>query len=206
MRCVDLKRFLAARGRRYHDCRITSFKFHGNKEEMARQRRVVKRLSTFTDDMPAAMETGGGLLLSGPVGTGKDHFLVALARVAICRYGYSVRWISGMDLCGAFRDQITIGATEREELAKYRTPDILIISDPLPIWGSLTEYQAGVLYRIIDYRVNNLRPTWCSFNCTGEPEAVKRLGAATVDRLRDGAVTIACDWPSYRKPQNEKSE
>ncbi len=197
---------MAARGRRYHDCSIKGFEYHGTEPEKIRQQEVVGRLTSFALDMPETMKTGGGLLLSGPVGTGKDHFLVALARVAICRYGYKVHWINGMDLCGAFRDQITMGATEREELAKYQTPDILIISDPLPIWGSLTEYQAGVLYRIIDYRVNNLRPTWCSLNCKETGEAAKRLGAATVDRLRDGAVTISCDWPSYRKPQNERNE
>ncbi len=202
------KRFLVARGRRYYDCKVKGFRYHGTESEKIRQQQVVCRLLSLVEEMPAEVEAGRGLLLSGPVGTGKDHFLVALARVAIRRYGFDVRWVNGMDMFGAFRDQIGSGRLEREELSKYQTPDILVLSDPLPIFGGLSDYQASTLYRIIDRRYNDRRPTWCSLNCTGPTEAAKRLGAATVDRLRDGAVSLRCNWGSYRTIglQNERSE
>ncbi len=201
------KRFLVARGRRYYDCKVKGFRYHGTEPEKIRQQQVVGQLITYVAEMSTEVDAGRGLLLSGPVGTGKDHFLVALARVAIRRYGYNVRWINGMDLSGAFRDQIGSGGLEREELSKYQTPDILVISDPLPIFGGLSDYQASTLYRIIDRRYNDRRPTWCSLNCTGPEEAAKRLGAATVDRLRDGAMSLLCNWGSYRTigSQNERN-
>lgn len=194
-------RFLATRGRRYRDCRLSTFRWHGDPDEQQQQQAAVRTLTNYATNMKAAVEAGSGLLLSGPVGTGKDHFLVALARVAIVRYGYLIAWTTGMDLYGRFRDQISAGVAERELLNKYTDKDILIISDPLPPWGDLTDYQASTLYRIIDARYNECKPTWCSINCGDPKDAEKRIGAATIDRLRDGAVAVGCNWGSHRQTQ-----
>ncbi len=36
-------------------------------------------------------------------------------------------------------------------------------------------------------------------NVSSGEEAEKRIGAQIVDRLRDGALSIVCNWPSHRK-------
>ena len=191
--------FLSDRGKRYRECRLENYQLHGDTNARARQKVALQSLTQFQENMQAAVESGNGLLLSGPVGTGKDHFLVALARTAILKHGYSLKWISGMELTGMFRDQISNDRPERDLIRTFTRVDILILSDPLPQWGDLTDYQASNLYRIVDARYNDCKPTWCSLNCTGPQEAEKRIGAATVDRLRDGAVSVVCEWRSFRQ-------
>ena len=151
--------------------------------------------------MRTATDAGDGVVLFGPMGTGKDHLLVALARVAILNHGYSVRWISGMQLYADFRQAIRDNASEQIIVQRATNPDILILSDPQLPRGELSDYQASMLFWIVDARYSMRRPTWVSLNVADGTEAERRIGAATVDRLRDGAVTVACDWPSYRKPQ-----
>ena len=46
-----------------------------------------------------------------------------------------------------------------------------------------------------------MRPTWISMNVASGEEAESRIGVAIIDRWRDGALTLAFNWPSYRKVQ-----
>lgn len=175
-------------------------------DHYGKQKAAIMRLHEFAADIRATTEDGGGVVLLGPIGTGKDHLLVALARTAIFQHGYEVRWQSGMELYADFRDAINTGEPEREVIKRSTKPDILILSDPQPPRGDLSDYQVSTLFRIIDARYSQRRPTWVSLNVIDGAEAGRRIGEATVDRLRDGAVTIPCDWPSYRKPKTERSE
>ena len=77
---------------------------------------------------------------------------------------------------------------------------LFILSDPLPPGGRLSDYQATMLYVILDRRYRECKPIWASVNTVGRDEADARIGAPLVDRLRDGALVLACNWPSHRKP------
>ena len=78
-------------------------------------------------------------------------------------------------------------------------PDILIIDDPIPPHGQLTDYQEQLWYIFTDRRYNAMKPTWVSMNVASGEEAEQRIGAAIVDRWKDGALTVAFNGPSYRK-------
>jgi DNA replication protein DnaC len=78
-------------------------------------------------------------------------------------------------------------------------PDVLYLSDPLPPFGNLTAHQATMLFRILDARYSRSKPTWVSVNVVSGLELDERIGAQNGDRLRDNAICILCDWPSYRK-------
>jgi DNA replication protein DnaC len=115
-------------------------------------------------------------------------------------FSVHVHWKNGMDLYGDMRDLIDNRNRSEDKFIKEMTlPDILILSDSLPPRGCITEFQSQVLFRILDTRYRNCRPTWVTLNVRGAAEADERLGAQLVDRLRDGALSIHCDWPSYRK-------
>lgn len=131
-----------------------------------------------------------------------DHWRTrALAKAAIVSHGLSVAWRSGPELYGSFRDAIGQDEPESAVVARLIFPTILILSDPLPPKGVLTDYQAQTLYRVIDGRYRECRRSWVSLNMADGSEADDRLGAALVDRLREGAVIVHCNWPSYRRPQ-----
>jgi DNA replication protein DnaC len=164
------------------------------------QRRVVTALKDYADDMAAHAKAGRGVVLLGGVGCGKDHLLAALARVAIERYHASTEWIRGVDLFSRFRDAIRRDADEESIVGPLCSAPVLVVSDPLPPVGAMTEFQAAAFLRIIDERYRMLRPTWLSINVASGAESDQRMGAQVSDRLRDGGLCLYCDWPSYRKP------
>ena len=114
--------------------------------------------------------------------------------------GFSAKWVNGVDLFGMFRKTISDDDYTEETLIKrLSTPSILAISDPVPPLGSLTDYQAGMMFRVIDTRYRNLKPTWITVNATDAKELEERMTPQIVDRLKDGALAIFCNWESYRK-------
>ena len=166
------------------------------------QRETLAALRTYGANLKAEVKDGRGILLFGTSGTGKDHLLIGLARQAIVA-GCSLVWTNGMNLYAKMREAIADGRDEDWVLQRYMKEQVLVLSDPLPPSGPLTDYQAATMYRLIDHRYRNLLPVWCSLNVVDAKEARERLGAATVDRLRDGALAIECKWPSYRKAKSE---
>lgn len=203
--------YVAVRGKRYGSCRLSNFEFHGTDEQRRLQREAVVRLRQW--DIAAAFGEGQNLLLYGPVGSGKDHMLSACvyrlifsAAVKCERFGEASsravqpKWTSGADLFGEMRDGITKKIPEASSLASYVGADLLCISDPVPSGqDTLTDFQAQALYRILDRRYNACRPTWITANILDRHEFDRRLSPQISDRLRDGALAVRCDWPSYRR-------
>jgi DNA replication protein DnaC len=188
-----LSAFLRARGRRYRDCTLDSYDATGDL-----QRELVKLLRTYSESITEKIDQGAGIVLFGPSGTGKDHLLVALAKVAL-EHGHTVRWTNGLDLFADLRDAMTDNVPEGDVIDRLTRSDVLVLSDPVPPVGALTVYQAATLLRAIDRRYSDLKPTWVSLNVKNGDEADERIGAAVVDRLRDGALCYFCDWPSWRR-------
>jgi DNA replication protein DnaC len=185
-------------GQRYRNATLDNYR-----AETDRQQKVVTQLRAYLQNAKTEIARGRGVMLFGTVGTGKDHLLSAMGKVLVSS-GCNVLWTNGMDLYAALRDTMRDGAgrTEASIVEEYAAVRLWILSDPLPPSGGLTDYQASALYQILDCRYRNMRPTWCSLNVAGIKEAQERLGAAIVDRLRDGALAIQCDWPSYRRSRS----
>lgn len=184
---------IRARGERYESCWLKNYA-----AESEAQQGAVETLTAYCREVAGRVSLGEGMLLFGPKGTGKDHLIVAVARAAI-RAGKTVRWQNGMDLFGDVRDAIGNGDNEKSLISRLVSPDVLYLSDPLPPVGSLTEFQAAMLFRILDARYSRRKPTWVTVNVSSGTELDSRMGAQNGDRLRDGAIAIFCNWPSYRK-------
>lgn len=188
------ERLAGQRGRRYSQCTLDGFAVTGDK-----QRNVVASLREYADSMRERVNGGESIVFFGPPGTGKDHLMAAMIREAIVNHGLRCLWKNGMDLYGEVRDRIGDDRDEGSLIAAMAAPDILAISDPVPPFGEVSQFQASTMFRIIDKRYSAMKPTWVTLNVAKGVEAETRLGAAVVDRLRHGAWSIHCDWQSYRK-------
>jgi len=202
-------------GPRYRGCRLDNFEATSDA-----QKAVVGTLKRFIDDMANELKAGRNVVLYGPAGTGKDHLLADLMGSAIAyhQYGFlpicdswrqyghpheSVAWVNGLSLWAAIRSAIANDHADPDELVKHCSRvGILAISDPLPPSGELTMFQQNCLFEVLDRRYRTMLPTWVSVNVSGRDELEERMGVQNSDRLRDGAITLFCNWSSYRKPQD----
>jgi DNA replication protein DnaC len=185
---------MASRGKRYVTCEFGNFEI-----TTETQKKAVDHLRNFAGTLPGDR----GLVLFGPVGTGKDHLLTALCRIAIMQHGLSLVWTTGPAICAAFREPMRYeDVTEHSVLHRFASPDVLAISDPVIAGGDLSKFETDKLYEVIDRRYSDRPPTWFTINVANRDKMITSLGAAIVDRLIDGAVTIRCDWPSHRKPSS----
>jgi DNA replication protein DnaC len=190
---------LRAMGQRYSTCRLSTFQFHGNPSEQERQRAVVTALHALLDNVEQHVAAGGNVILYGPPGTGKDHLLASVLLAAIWKHGICVQWTNGQDLFGDFRDRIDGNRSEASLVGRFTSSQILAISDPAPPKGDATNYNAQMLYRIIDARYRHGLGTWISVNVGTEQEARESLSSPVFDRLMDNSVRLFCNWPSYRR-------
>ena len=166
------------------------------------QHEVAKKVSHWSSTFSERELRQEGLVLYGPVGTGKDHLAYAAARMAIIMHGARAVWANGREMAGMARDGIR-EETGDQWLISLASVQLLIVSDPLPSLGELTTFQADALYRIYEKRNNRGMVTITTINVADDAEADRRLGAATWDRACHRAWKICCRWPSHRKPSFE---
>lgn len=179
----------SALGARYSPerCALETFKIDNPKQQA-----VIDRLKAFD------VTSGRGLVLYGTVGTGKDHLLAAMLYRA-CRAGKLAGWINGPELFGRFRDGFDTEAKEETILARFVRPAVLGISDPVPQVGDASSWRTEILYRVIELRYREMKPTWMTINAVSPDDADAKLSAPNFDRLRDDAELIPCFWRSFRE-------
>ena len=176
-------------GQRYEDCTLDNFDASENPEALEAVRGlIVGHLS--------------GLLLFGPVGTGKTHLCVgagraferpALTEAFTDERGYqkartipaqTVEYWPVLDLAGAFRDAAGGGCPSPEP--PCRSAGLLILDD----WGAerTTDFVLEALERIVDARYRAMKPMLIATNMT--PRAImERYGDRALSRwAHDGRI------------------
>lgn len=191
-------------GRRYADVTLESFQLSATPDVAKQQAVALATVTLLGQNLAMHVKAGGNVLFFGPPGTGKDHLMMALLRAAILNLGLEVRWCNGQDVAGEFRDAIDSETPESRVIRRYTEATILAISDPVPPKGDASNYAANMLYRIIGTRDRNNRGTWVTMNVANSEDANMALSAPVFDRLRDNAVTVFCNWPSYRAANKPK--
>jgi DNA replication protein DnaC len=186
--------FCEERGSRYGECRLGTYECQSDE-----QRSVLADLERYGDEMRVHLMHSEGVVLYGPPGTGKDHLVAGLAYRAIMQHGLTVRWKSGMQIFSEIRDRMETSESEYAYIHGFKRPDVLILSDPLPPIGALTQFQSVKLYEILSARYDNGKVTWVTINVASGSEASERLGSSVYDRMRHGSLARFCNWPSYRK-------
>jgi DNA replication protein DnaC len=202
-------------GERYARCALNNYEC--NHDE---QRKVVDLIREYGREVTSRIDRGQNIIWLGPPGTGKDHLMFALSHQAIWAFR-TLLWISGQELWLHLRATIggnahsprysrtdlydgyfeaSLGSSEMAVVNKLASVDVLCLSDPIrPGAAPLSDYQADTLLNIVDKRYRQQLPTWVTCNCATRKEMEDRIGGQVVDRLADGALVLACNWPSHRK-------
>jgi DNA replication protein DnaC len=195
-RSRQLQKIVERLGIRYAMATLENFAVYDS-----RQVEVMARLRAFAAQMPELLKGGGGLLLFGDPGTGKDHMMAALLKLAVALHGLSVEWYDGGMLFDAFADAACSenNADLRNLQARLIEPHILAISDPQPPKGELSGPQVRRVRDIIDRRYRDGKSTWLTTNIDRAEDATNLLTEPVMQRLKEGTGQILCSWPSYRE-------
>lgn len=189
-----LKRLLVDRGARYAASTLDNFEC-----QVPAQRDAVAVLRKFSANMLDTLRAGGGLLLYGPEGTGKDRLQMALLKSAIIDHGCSVIWKDGLRLQDEIRSRIGKG-TEHELRLELASSHILAISDPTPPKDDLNQWNLCFLRDVIDRRYQENRSTWLTCNAANIDELKPALSPQLLARLKDDSIVMRCNWQSFRQP------
>ena len=189
----EMDRMIENRGKRYAGCNFDNYECRNDS-----QSKVVAALKDYAIHSKDHIASGKNVLLIGSKGAGKDHLIMALAKSVFMQTGTPAHWSNGVDLHEKLRAESMKNHRFHQEEAECQ---IFWVSDPLPPTGVLSEFQQAQMFRIIDARYSHQRPTWLTLNVADGAEAEARMGSQTVDRLRQDALILFCNWPSYREAQ-----
>jgi DNA replication protein DnaC len=154
---------------------------------------------------------GSGLWLIGPPGTGKTHIGSAMVRYVIEERDRPAAIHSGREIIRMLRS--TWGnrergrtwdgraTTEEDMIDDLGSLSLLVIDEIGVGFGSDSEHVQ--LFDVIDIRYKYRRPTVLLSNlpAKGLKDA---MGDRAYDRLREGAVVLACNWESHRSQPSKK--
>lgn len=140
------------------------------------------------------------VLIVGPCGTGKSHLAQSLGHCAV-RTGHDVLFLTQSQLLGNLHKARAMGTYDRRFQALARV-DLLIIDD----FGlkPLRSPQDEDLHDLIaerHERASTLVTSNLHFSEWSEAFPNRLLGAATLDRLRDGAYRVILEGESHRAPR-----
>lgn len=139
--------------------------------------------------------TSEGLVLVGPVGSGKTHLAAAIANDLLER-GVAVVFCPVPDMLADLRAAVRDGREPEEVMDELRDAELLILDD----LGAerVTDWVREQLFRLINYRYEQVLPIVATTNLTPE-ELEEHLGDRTVSRLMEMCRWVLVEAPDYRK-------
>lgn len=161
------------------------------------QKAVLQRLWEIAGNIESHVRDGFGLILHGPVGTGKTHMATSLLRTAAHR-GIRTRYVDAMTFYTDVGDTMKTRWTKADIIRPLEHAELLLIDDPTPAVG-LSDERARILEELVRVRYTHARPTWITSNFADDDQAMAMLGAQVWSRLAERAEIIRCAWPDYRR-------
>lgn len=142
------------------------------------------------------------IIISGGVGCGKTHLIVALARKIIRETARRTKIITGVALLQEIRStfQETSKRDALQVIKEYSEIPFLVIDD----LGAekATDWVKETLYLIIDNRYNAMIPTFITSNLTPKQLAGK-LDARLLSRLMGDALFLKLDGHDHRLQEDK---
>jgi len=161
-------------------------------------KRVLKVCQAYASRWPERLQKGGGLVMCGKPGTGKNHLALAIARHAITEHQSSAVFTTALRIARAYKSTWSKGAenTEDDVIRYFTKPDLLIIDEVGVQFGS--DAEKLIMFEIINTRYERMKPTILISNQTKE-ELAAFIGERVLDRMSDGGgCTLSFTWDSYR--------
>lgn len=200
------QKFARIVGEDYAGCRLETFRIGPDwpKEATDQAKSVLSRLGKISGSIREAVRSGVGLVLCGAPGVGKDHLAAGMMWEALGA-GLTCKWTNGGKFAALAMDQFSDNRQlDRLWLEDWTKPDVLTISDPDGNrQQGLTDHVRDTLYKVVDARVRDGKPTWITINGSDAKVWVERLGARTWDRLVNKAWVLHCNWPGHRKMRGQ---
>lgn len=161
-------------------------------------KRALKVCQAYASRWPERLQKGGGLVMCGKPGTGKNHLALAIARHAITEHQSSAVFTTALKIAREYKSTWTKGSsrTEDEVIRYFTKPDLLIIDEVGVQFGS--DAEKLIMFEIINTRYERMKPTILISNQTRE-ELAAFIGERVLDRMSDGGgCTLSFTWDSYR--------
>ncbi len=138
------------------------------------------------------LNTKDGLMLVGPVGTGKTHLAAAILKVVFDK-NVSAAMVVVPELLEEIRQSYVDNTQKLTE--KVKSKRFLVLDD----FGAekTTDWVQEQLYNLINYRYEHHLPTVITTNCDMD-ELKKKHGERTVDRIIEMCEGVKLEGTSYR--------
>ncbi len=167
-------------------------------EQQVMIKSIAKR---YVETFAERKETGTCIKMIGKPGTGKT-FLSLLIFQSLVNAGYIAHYESSLNFINDLQSKrITDHQKFDNDFRLLTEVDFLIldeVTESVNKGGIPSEAEKTLLFRIIDQRYLN---KCCTLIITNRDHdgLVERIGLQTVDRLSQDCISMAFDWPSYRK-------
>ena len=161
--------------------------------------RNLKICKAYAERWKDRLKNGGGMVMVGLPGTGKNHLAVSIMKEIIVNHQDDVLLTSVNKIIREFRSTWSKDSlrSETDVIDHFSTPALLVIDEIGVQYGSDSEKL--IIFEIINNRYEEMLPTILISNETRE-KLVEILGERVIDRMKDGGgCELVFNWESYRK-------